>query len=295
MTKQKILFKYTFVYVIYENSVHRPQKTKLRIIMSFILKKLYFTALVCFCFAFVSSCGEDNNNFTPNDPVNPIPYPYNSAHFTFYYTSYDSLFMPEISDTLENNYERILADLLTDTVLKTSIHFYATQQELFDAVRHVIPNPPSFMIGASTAKDTIHMMAPKHPSYQYEYMLIVLIHEFTHCVTLNMNPAFANNPRWLWESVALFEAGQFVHPNQLPYMVNHTPPTLAQLNSFSNTQIYEVGYLLAEYIVLNWDRQHLKDMIMTNGNIQQVLGVNTAQFQLTGLILSATGTEFKQL
>jgi hypothetical protein len=187
--------------------------------------------------------------------------------------------MPEIADTIENNYERILADLLTDTVRKTMVHFYATTQELFDAVRHAIPNPPSFMIGAATARDTIHMMAPKHPGYPYNAMLQVLIHEFTHCVSMNINPTIPNNPRWLWESVALFEAAQFVHPNQLQYMVNHTPPTLAQLNNFNNPQIYEVGYLLSEYIVLNWSRQHLKDMILANGNTLQVLGMNSTQFQ----------------
>jgi hypothetical protein len=248
--------------------------------MSLLIKKFIIPTTVLVLFAFISSCGEDNNNITPNNPPpDSIPYPYITSHFTFYYTWYDSLYMPEIADTLENNYSRILADLVTDSVLKTNIHFYATTQELFEAVRHVIPNPPSFMIGAATARDTIHMMAPKHPNYQYDYMLIVMINEFTHCVSLNINPSFGNNPRWLWESVALYEAQQFIHPSQLPYMVNHTPPTLAQLNSFSNTQIYEVGYLLAEYIVINWSRQHLKSMITSNGNIQQVLGMTAAEFE----------------
>lgn len=187
--------------------------------------------------------------------------------------------MHDISDTLENNYSRILGDLLTDSVSHTIIHFYSTSEELADAVRHIVPNLPSWAIGLATAKDTIHMISPKHPQQQYEPMLQVLIHEFAHCVTLNIRPNFANNPRWLWESVAIFESRQFVHPNQLPYMVEHNPPTLTQLNNFNNTQIYEVGYLLSEYIVLNWGFQQLKDMILSNGNIQQVLGMTVTQFQ----------------
>jgi hypothetical protein len=106
-----------------------------------------------------------------------------------------------------------------------------------------------------------------------------MIHEFAHCVTLNLNPNFGNNPRWLWESIAIFEARQFVHPNLLSYMVEHNPPTLSQLNNFNNVQIYEVGYLLSEYIVLNWGFQQLKDMILSSGNIQQVLGMTVTQFQ----------------
>jgi hypothetical protein len=225
------------------------------------------------------SCSKDETPVTPVTPGEPIPYPYSTAHFTFYYTSYDSLFMPEIADTLENNYSRILSDLLTDTIQTTIVNFYSSHQELADSVRHAVPNLPVWATGLATAKDTIHMLAPKHPEVQYEGAMKILVHEFAHCVTLNIKPNFANNPRWLWEAVAIYESGQFVHPNQLPYMVNHTPPTLNQLNGFNNTQIYEVGYLLSEYIVLNWDRQHLKDMILTNASLLQVLGMNTAQFQ----------------
>jgi hypothetical protein len=180
---------------------------------------------------------------------------------------------------MENNYSRILDDLLVDTVALTAVNFYSTHEELAAAVAHAVPNLPSWAIGLATAKDTIHMIAPKHPNYQFEYMLIVMIHEFTHCVTLNIKPNFGNNPRWLWESIALFEAGQFIHPNQLTYMVNHTPPTLSQLNNFNNTQIYDVGFLLAEYIVLNWGRQQLKDLILSAGNLQSTLGVSVSQFQ----------------
>lgn len=225
------------------------------------------------------SCSDKNTQVTTVSPPEPIPYPYVSEHFTFYYTSYDSLFMHEIADSVENNYQRILSDLMTDSVAKTIVHFYRSHEELANAVRYIVPNLPVWAVGLSTAKDTIHMLAPKHPEQNYEFMLVVLIHEFTHCVTLNINPGFANNPRWLWESIALYEARQFIHPNQLPYMVNHNPPTLSQLNNFNNTQIYEVGYLLSEYIVLNWDRQHLKDMILSNGNTQQTLGLTYSQFQ----------------
>ncbi len=242
--------------------------------------RIYSIILLVFSIsATMLSCSDEKTTNNPVPPPDPIPFPYTSEHFTFYYTSYDSLFMPEISDTLENNYSRILGDLLTDSIAHTVVHFYSSYQELADAVRHIVPNLPAWAIGLSTAKDTIHMIAPKHPQHQYEYMLVVLIHEFAHCVTLNINPNFANNPRWLWESVALFEAGQFVHPNQLTYMVEHNPPTLAQLNNFNNTQIYEVGYLLSEYIVVNWGFQKLKDLVINIGNIQLVLGITIAEFQ----------------
>ena len=45
--------------------------------------------------------------------------------------------------------------------------------------------------------------------------------------------------------------------------------------------IYEVGYLIAEYIILSWSRTHFVELILTNGNLQQVLGINSAEF-MTG-------------
>lgn len=242
------------------------------------LRLLQFIQIILLIGALIS-CSNKDTTVTTVAPLEPIPYPYESDHFTFFYTSYDSLYMHDIADSVENNYERILGDLLTDSVVKTTVHFYSTHEDLANAVSYIVPNLPAWAIGLATAKDTIHMMAPKHPEQNYEFMLIVLVHEFTHCVTLNMKPNFGNNPRWLWEAIDLYEAGQFVHPNQLPYMVNHNPPSLSQLNNFNNAQIYEVGFLLAEYIVLNWDRQHLKDMILSNGNTLQTLGLTYLEFQ----------------
>lgn len=244
-----------------------------------ILVKNVFLPFFITCIVFLS-CSKDDIQVTPNEPINEITNPYHTQHFSFHITSYDSTFIPEISGIAESNYDSILTHLLIDTVLKTEVHFYRTHEELANAVRYIVPNLPVWAIGLSTAKDTIHMISPKHPEQNYEYMLSVLVHEFAHCVTLNINPNFANNPRWLWESVAIYESGQFIHPNQIPYMVSHNPPTLSQLNNFNNTQIYEIGFLLAEYIVINWDRQHLKDLIISNGNIQSSLGVSVSDFQV---------------
>lgn len=222
------------------------------------------------------SCKE---NITSPEAESPIPNPYSSVHFTYYYTSYDSLSIKATSDSLEQHYVKVLSDLLTDTIAPINIHFYKTHQELAAAVANVVPNLPSWAIGLATAKDQIHMISLKHPDYYYEDMLQNLIHEFAHCVSLNINPSFGNRPRWLWESVAIFESDQFIHPSYLQYLVQQNPPTLSQLNSINNTQIYEVGYFLAEYIVAHWSRQHLKDLIISYGNISQTLGITSGEFE----------------
>jgi len=199
--------------------------------------------------------------------------------FTFYYTSLDTLNIRSVGDSLEKNYTRIVSDLNSDTLPEINVHFYTNHDSLAAAVRHVVPNLPSWASGLAISQSEIHMISPNHPNYGFNYMITNLIHEFAHCVSYHIRPNIANNPRWLWESVAVYEARQFVDPHNISYLVSHNPPTLTQLNSFNNTMIYEVGYLLAEYVILNWSRTHFINLILTNGNLQQVLGMNTAQFE----------------
>lgn len=223
------------------------------------------------------SCSE--NNVAPSSNDKTLSYPYETTHFAFYYTDLDSNNIQTIGDTLESNYSRIINDLMTDTLPEVNVHLYSNHDSLAAAVNLWVPNLPSWASGLAISQSEIYMMSPNHPQYGFEPMLINLVHEFAHCVSYHIRPNIANNPRWLWESIAIYEARQFFDPHNLPYMVSHNPPTLSQLNSFSNTMIYEVGYLIAEYVDLNWDRTHLVNLIRTNGNLQQVLGMSTSEFE----------------
>ncbi len=207
-----------------------------------------------------------------------FPYPYSTGQFALYYTPLDSSSIPAIADSVAKYSSQILQHLAVDSIDTVKIYFHLTYAELDAAVQDVVPDLPSWAIGLATAKNAIHMISPKHPDYEYGYMIVVLIHEYVHCVTLNIKSNFGNNPRWLWESIALCEAGQLVDPRNIPYMVSHTPPTMTELNSFSNTYIYDVGYLLAEYIVTQWDYDHLRSLIVNNGNTTATLGMTSSQF-----------------
>ena len=108
-----------------------------------------------------------------------------------------------------------------------------------------------------------------------------VVHEFAHAVSLSVNPRFANNPRWLWESVALYENREFVHPNLIESMSRGNFPTLQQLNADANTDtpIYQMGYLLGEFIVSRYGHVALIRLVQTNADLQSVLGVSTAEFE----------------
>jgi len=106
-------------------------------------------------------------------------------------------------------------------------------------------------------------------------------HELAHALSLRLNHSFANNPRWLWEAVALYENGERVDPRTLGYMTEGRPPTLQALNAEidAGRQIYEVGYTLMEFVQARFDQQRYLELIRRNGDTNSVLGLSSAQFE----------------
>ena len=123
-------------------------------------------------------------------------------------------------------------------------------------------------------------MSPNSPAWApYSRMLSHLVHEFAHCVTLRLNDRIGNNPRWLWESVAIYESGQSVDLRGVPYMASRQPPAFSALNSFDNTLVYDVGYSIAEFIVSRGGRRALADLVRVNGDTSAVLGMSLDDFE----------------
>jgi len=106
-------------------------------------------------------------------------------------------------------------------------------------------------------------------------------HEMAHCLSLYVNPRFANNPRWLWESVALWENGELVDPRTLDYMVAGRPPTLDELSAdvAASRQVYEVGYTIGEFVVARGGREALVRLVRANGDTRAVLGLDARAFE----------------
>jgi hypothetical protein len=88
-------------------------------------------------------------------------------------------------------------------------------------------------------------------------------------------------PRWLYEGIALYESAMFVDPGNLPYILSGDFPTLAELNSNwqTNTRIYDVGYVLIEFIVESWGMETVRYLILNGGNIPSTLGISVDSFE----------------
>ena len=106
-----------------------------------------------------------------------------------------------------------------------------------------------------------------------------IVHEFAHCVSMHLNARIPNNPRWFWESVAIYESGQTADLRTLGYMRDGQVPSFASLNSFDNRQVYELGYSIAEFIVTRWGRDALNKLVLNNANVSATLGVSQTEFE----------------
>ncbi|HWR14202.1 MAG TPA: hypothetical protein VN577_05210 [Terriglobales bacterium] len=205
---------------------------------------------------------------------------YSSAHFVFHYTSLDSSNISGTASKLEAEYSRILSDFGTDSMPKVHVTLYPDHRQLELATTALAGYIPSWTAGLVTSPTAIHMMSPNLSEWGgYDIMIGNLLHEFAHCVSLQINGSIANHPRWLWESVAIYEAGQLVPPRRVDYMKAHNPPSFSELNSIDDTRTYQVGFTIVEYVMQEFGKEKLRELIVRNGDTQTVLGVAQSDFE----------------
>jgi hypothetical protein len=178
-----------------------------------------------------------------------------------------------VADRLEAERARILSDLRVSDVPQVRVRIWQDQVTWNAEIERYFGRRLT-TAGYITGPGEMRLLA-------VDPVAVNATHELAHIVTLHVNPGFANNPRWLWEATALYTNGERVDPRTLPYMTGGRPPTLATLNSdiSASTQVYEVGYTLAEFVVATYGRDALLQLIRTNGDLAAVLGLTAAEFE----------------
>jgi hypothetical protein len=196
-----------------------------------------------------------------------------TAHFRVFAGRASATVVQSAADALERQYARVLNDLnvaslgpITVQIWQDEASYYAVLDRYFGV--HYQAH------GYITGRDELRVLAVAQ-------LDVNVVHEFCHAVSLSVSSTFANNPRWLWESVALYENGELVQPRTLDYMVRGAYPSLAALNADPNAgrQIYELGYVIGEFIVARWGRAGLLDLIRARGDTTAVFGLTPQAFE----------------
>jgi hypothetical protein len=138
------------------------------------------------------------------------------------------------------------------------------------------PGAPDYLLATAFGKDDFRMPSPHSVSREDSLTLIKYVaHEFMHCVHLNIDYA-PNNPRWLWEGIANFEAGWFFDPKEIEVIKNKQFPPFATL---SNELPEVLGYVIIEAIKDIWGFDAVIGLIKKRGDTQAILQISQTQFE----------------
>ncbi len=233
--------------------------------------------LVAAALALTASCDSSPAEPSSSSGNEQLALKLSTAHFRVLADRASPASVQAIADALEAVYPRVTADLRTGELATVSAYVWTDETSFNDAMRSNLGMVWPGTKGYVFAPRNVAVLAVASVGAIAE----TATHEFIHVATLSVNPSISNNPRWLWETVALYENREFVHPATLAYMRTGQLPTLAALNaSFNDSrQIYEVGYVLGEFIVANWGLDGMVRLVQTNGNVSGTLGLSVADFE----------------
>lgn len=220
----------------------------------------------------LAGCGSTPNSPT-NSPTETLQLRTETAHFRILAGDVAPTVWTDVLQRLEANYARVLQDMEIASLDQVTVRVWSNSTVFGDELQRVL--------GTRYAATGYVLPGREIRVLVTSTVGADVVHEFCHVVTMAVQANIANNPRWLWEAVALFENGELVDPRSWPYFANGPFPTLDQLNADPNssTEIYRVGYTIAEFIVNRFGRSALLDLIRARGDVPGVLGGSVADFQ----------------
>jgi hypothetical protein len=218
------------------------------------------------------SCGGGTTT-APTATAESLELRIQTAHFRIVAGTTPEAALRTAADRLEAEYPRILSELNVASHPVVTVRIWQDQTSYFNELTRYF-GVRYQATGYITGPAELRLLAVAN-------LNVNVVHEFIHAVSMTANPRIANNPRWFWETVALYENGEFVDPRSLDYVVRGNFPTLQQLNVDPNggSQIYQLGYVLGDFIVSRYGRAAFVRLIETNADLQGVLGVTAAEFE----------------
>jgi hypothetical protein len=196
-----------------------------------------------------------------------------TAHFKFQYNQADSSGVYRIAGLLEENYDRILHDLSVSKIPVITVRIYPDIISFRKGIN--FPNAPDFIQATAFGKNDFRIVSPAIANMDTSMYAKGAVHEFTHCVHLNIDYA-PNNPRWLWEGLAMLESGWFFDPKEIDIIKNRQFPKLGELG---NGMEYMLGYVILEAIRDIWGQKAIIKLIKKRGSVKNVLNLSETDFE----------------
>lgn len=202
-----------------------------------------------------------------------LPLRKSTRHFLFLYGPADSITVDSIAAEMERYYNKILSDFKLKRIPNVAVRIYPDLTSFHKGINW--QNAPDQVLATAFGKNDIRMVSPTNAGPERWMLAYVAPHEFTHCAHLNIDYT-PNNPRWLWEGVAQYEAGWFFDPKELEIIRKKQFPSLADLN---NGMEYMLGYVIIEAIKDLWGFDTVIRLIKNQGDVEKVLKIEGKVFE----------------
>jgi len=202
-----------------------------------------------------------------------------SGSFLLYYPEGHEDAAMEVLSALEDNYARITANLRPVRTGLITVRLYPSLRAFHSAIGR--PNLPNWAVGAAWGDSEIRMVSPKNPGpvHDYQQLILVAVHELAHVLTKRIGPFTPPHVAWLWESIALYEAGQTPHPAALRFLGTGKHLRFTSVTSaLEKPEIYHIGYTIMEYLVERHGYEAVRELVLHGGDIKQVLGMSVDEF-----------------
>jgi len=189
------------------------------------------------------------------------------------YSGVDAVIVDSIALDMEKSYTRILHDFKLEKLPIVTVRIYPDLDSFHKGIN--FPGAPDQVLATAFGKDDIRMVSPRNAGPERWMFVYAAPHEFTHCVHLNVDYS-PNNPTWLWEGVAQYEARWFFDPNELENIKKKDFPSLASLDQGME---YMLGFVVIEAIKDLWGFDAVINLIKNQGDVQKVLNIDQRKFE----------------
>jgi len=220
-------------------------------------------------------------SFTQSDPI-----VFHSDDGHFKYVLHNGLTPSDVEQStsiLEEYYERVRSDLNVESVPQTTVTIW-NDSESYYLVQEETTGQRFEGSGGYAWWGEIPELKLRHSARRGA--AIGALHEYAHIVTMVRNKSIPNNPRWLWEAIAIYATRDILSsdPEVPEFISNRDYPSLDELTVGFNSaderrNIYDLGYFIGDYIVLNWGIEALGDLVESNGNIPDTLDISVKEFE----------------
>lgn len=243
------------------------------------MKKITILLICIIFFITIVSCGKSITYVNNKDDI--LKLQLENDNFIFFSFDKDKECIKELAKVLDENYNRITNNLNVQLKEKIIIEIYPDIKAFHNEIG--MPDAPDWIVGIAKEKK-IYMVSPFNPGdfHSYDSIMQVIVHEFTHVVTFEINSDYGKIPRWLTDGLATYEAKQIPDETYIKEIINmNAIPSLDKLNSneFVSVGGYALSYTIVEYLVNEYGYDTIISLIKAPRSYKSITGKSKLEFQ----------------